>query len=70
MKEAEVSFKGATALVKYDPARVSVPQMVKAVQAAGYGAKPIGNEQSPTDGAPKSQGLWEKIKSLIGLNSP
>lgn len=44
VKEAIVSFKEKRADVLYDPDRVTVEDMIRAISRAGFSAKPIGGE--------------------------
>lgn len=39
--KADVSYERGTAIVTYDPAKVTVPQMVAAIKTLGYTATPV-----------------------------
>lgn len=42
MEKAEVTFRPGRAMVRYDPARVTVEQMVEAVRRGGFSARRAG----------------------------
>lgn len=39
VKKAEVSFEQGEAQVTFDPEKVTIPQMIEAVQKTGFGAR-------------------------------
>lgn len=46
VEKAEVTFRPGRAVVRYDPARVTIEQMIEAVRKAGFSARRL--EEGPS----------------------
>ncbi len=46
METAEVTFRPGRAVVRYDPATITVEQMVEAVRKAGFSARRLDGERN------------------------
>ena len=69
--EASVNLATEEAAVSYDGSRVAVSDLVAAVEAAGYGAAPVGERQEPAedDGA-ELRALRRRLVLAAALTTP
>ena len=68
VQRAEVSFRDKEARVTFDPARVSLAQLIQAVKDAGFHASLKGGGQKTTGAAPRQVDLWitaPKVQSVV-----
>jgi len=66
----EVNFGTETAAVRYDPARVTPPELVEAVHRAGYGARLPRDASAPEDDADRadrSRERWQLARVVAGV---
>jgi P-type Cu+ transporter len=73
VREANVNFAAEKAMVTYDETKVSVPELVKAIENAGYSAEEIIQADPEREAAKKKQHLsyWsKKFKASLILSLP
>jgi len=65
--EASVNYATEQAAVRFDPARVTVSELVGAVEAAGYHAVPASEAEERAD---RAEGLWRRFLVAAILTAP